>query len=236
MTLSQEQINRLYEFTRQHYVEYYDLQMELVDHLANSIEEQWKENPKLSFETALNIEFKKFGIFGFTDMITQRRRTLQEKYNKIVRGYINDFFKPPIIIGMLAVIGILPFFVNIKYWDRVLIIVMVANLVLSFFNWIVKKIRQRAKKRGQKWLFEEVLKNNDPLEINIIIFVFYSWNHRYHFIDSILKIVPEQFLSLALSSIAVCFGLYVYVVGIVIPFKTKEYLKQTYPEYNLQEL
>ena len=62
MKLSPEQIERLYQFTRQHYVEYYDLQTELVDHLANAIEEQWTANPKLSFEQALQVEFKKFGI------------------------------------------------------------------------------------------------------------------------------------------------------------------------------
>ena len=55
MKLSAEQIERLYQFTRQHYVEYYDLQTELVDHLANAIEEQWQQNPKLSFEEALQI-------------------------------------------------------------------------------------------------------------------------------------------------------------------------------------
>lgn len=58
MKLSLEQIERLYQFTRQHYVEYYDLQTELVDHLANAIESQWLENPKLSFEQALQVEFK----------------------------------------------------------------------------------------------------------------------------------------------------------------------------------
>ena len=46
MKLTTEQIDQLYRFTRQHYVEWYDLQTELVDHLANAIEEQWQENPK----------------------------------------------------------------------------------------------------------------------------------------------------------------------------------------------
>ncbi len=69
MKLSKEQIQKLYTFTHQHYVEYYDLQTELVDHLANAIEEQWQENPKLSFDEALQIEFKKFGVFGFMDVV-----------------------------------------------------------------------------------------------------------------------------------------------------------------------
>jgi hypothetical protein len=49
MKLTAEQIDHVFTFTRQHYVEWYDLQSELVDHLANAIETQWQENPKLSF-------------------------------------------------------------------------------------------------------------------------------------------------------------------------------------------
>ena len=55
MKLNKEQIDRLYEFTRQHYVYWYDLQTELVDHMANSIETKWQQNPKIDFEDALQI-------------------------------------------------------------------------------------------------------------------------------------------------------------------------------------
>ncbi len=56
------------KFTRQHYVEHYDLQTELVDHLANDIEKICEEQPNLSFEQAKTISFKKFGVFGFMDV------------------------------------------------------------------------------------------------------------------------------------------------------------------------
>ena len=87
MKLTPAQIDQLYTFTRQHYVEYYDLQTELVDHLANAIEEQWQENPKLSFDDALNIEFKKFGVLGFTELINKRRKALRNKYIRIDGGH-----------------------------------------------------------------------------------------------------------------------------------------------------
>lgn len=38
MQLTKEQIQSLFTFTKQHFVEWYDLQCELVDHLANDIE------------------------------------------------------------------------------------------------------------------------------------------------------------------------------------------------------
>ena len=46
MKLTETQIENLYKFTRQHYVYHYDVQTELVDHLANDIEEIWLETPK----------------------------------------------------------------------------------------------------------------------------------------------------------------------------------------------
>jgi hypothetical protein len=47
MKLTTEQIEQIYLFTRQHYLEWYDLQTELVDHLAVAIETEWQENPSL---------------------------------------------------------------------------------------------------------------------------------------------------------------------------------------------
>ena len=81
-TLSLEQIDQLYLFTRQHFVEWYDLQSELVDHLANAIETEWQENPKLSFDEALKVQFKKFGIFGFTGVIEERQKGLTKKIQR----------------------------------------------------------------------------------------------------------------------------------------------------------
>lgn len=95
MKLTSEQIERLYLFTRQHFVEWYDLQTELVDHLANSIENQWQENPKISFENALQIEFKKFGVFGFMDVVEKRQAALNKKYNGIIWEAFQSIFYHP---------------------------------------------------------------------------------------------------------------------------------------------
>ena len=87
MKLTPIQIDQLYTFTKQHYVEYYDLQTELVDHLANAIELEWESNPTLSFETLLNKEFKKFGVYGFIDVIRKKQKAMNKKYNNWVWNY-----------------------------------------------------------------------------------------------------------------------------------------------------
>ena len=89
MKISSEQIQNLYKFTQKHYVEYFDLQTELVDHLANGIETQWQQNPHISFEDALEKEFKKFGVFGFMEVVEERQKALGKKYLGIIK---KDFF------------------------------------------------------------------------------------------------------------------------------------------------
>ncbi len=78
MKLKENQIQDLYAFTRKHFVEHYDLQTELVDHLANDIETIWKEHPCLSFREARGKSFKKFGIFGFMDVVEARGKCLKK--------------------------------------------------------------------------------------------------------------------------------------------------------------
>ena len=52
MTLSTEHIQQLFSFTEKKFVRWYDLQVELVDHLANKIEAEMAADSSLSFERA----------------------------------------------------------------------------------------------------------------------------------------------------------------------------------------
>ena len=61
--IPENQIEKLYKFTRQHFLEWYDVQTELVDHLANGVEQQWDTKPNLSFDEALN-----FDLYAATEL------------------------------------------------------------------------------------------------------------------------------------------------------------------------
>jgi hypothetical protein len=65
-------------------VEYYDLQTELVDHLANDMEVIWQKQPTLSFEQARDASFKKFGVFGFMDVVGERQKAMTKRYIAIM--------------------------------------------------------------------------------------------------------------------------------------------------------
>ncbi|WP_298505471.1 hypothetical protein [uncultured Maribacter sp.] len=106
MQLNQVQIQQLYAFTSKHFVEHYDLQTELVDHLANGIEEQIAINPELTFKQALNNEFRKFGVHGFEYVIAKRKRAMSLKYWKIIFGFFKDYFKLPKIVYFIRAIAL----------------------------------------------------------------------------------------------------------------------------------
>ncbi|WP_338732222.1 hypothetical protein [Mangrovimonas cancribranchiae] len=104
MTITEQHIEQLYKFTRQHYVEYYDLQTELVDHMANDIEAIWEENPHLSFEEARDKSFKKFGVFGFMDVVEAREKAMHKKYFKLLLSYAKDWFRLPQVLLTISLL------------------------------------------------------------------------------------------------------------------------------------
>ncbi len=232
MKLTREQIDSLYQFTRQHYVEWYDLQTELVDHLANAIEQQWQENPKISFEDALQMEFKKFGIFGFMDVVEKRQAALNKRYNKIVWQHFKAFFTIPKIVATFSAVGIF-FYMLLSINKQAGIIINSFIVVAILFFWmatIVKRIKYNkiAKASGKKWLFKEVIFGYSNfaglsyIPIQILVHVDF---------DSQIGIIKALFFSILIVSMY----LIDYIVLFEIPSKAEDYLKDTYPEYALEK-
>lgn len=233
MKLTAAQIDQLYTFTRQHYVEWYDLQSELVDHLANAIESQWQENPELTFDAVLNKEFGKFGVYGFMDVVEEKQKFLGKKYRKLIWKYYKEFFRLPKIVMTFfltyLLFNLLYIFQNTK---RVLIVVAIVSMVVLAFS-VLKSRRQITKNQkntGKKWLFESIVfeKNNFlliflPSNLINIINGFYDGRH-----------FPKAMLIL-ISGLFILIGLYIFIRQKIIPKKVSEELEKTYPEYKLEK-
>ena len=94
MKLTAAQIEELYAFTRKKYVEHYDVQTELVDHLANSIEEKMSAS-NINFETALQQIYAQFGIFGFSELVEKKGVEVVSKNRLFFRKSFIEYFKLP---------------------------------------------------------------------------------------------------------------------------------------------
>lgn len=231
MKLSPEQIERLYRFTREHYVEWYDLQTELVDHLANAIETQWQEYPKRSFEEALQIEFKKFGVFGFMDVVEKRQAAMNKRYNKILWHHFKEFFTIPKVIMTVSFVFIAFFVFKMLFFNEIFAVGMLLLLLFIFPFLIIeqRKINKRKKETGKVWLLEQIIFGHGSI-LGIITIPFNLINTLTHF-----EKAPNDFVIFGLSLLIVSLFLGTYIITRVIPSKAEQYLKETYPEYDLAQ-
>ncbi|CAM4124254.1 hypothetical protein FLAN108750_11695 [Flavobacterium antarcticum] len=230
MKINQAQIDKLYLFTRQHFVEYYDLQTELVDHLANAIEAQWDTNPKRNFDEALQIEFKKFGIFGFSDVVQERHVALEKKYRKIVWSHFKNFFRLPQIIGTFSAVGILFLLLKISFHREIIFISILTLLLVLFFVELVRNTRKMKRKNeetGKKWLFKEIL-NGYGQGSGFMFLPLQTFIHLRSLFNDDLILLGGSFLIIALALVQ-------YIVLVIIPKKAEQYLIETYPEYEFSK-
>jgi hypothetical protein len=223
--ISAEQNEQLFAFTIKHFVEYYDLQNELTDHMANAIEERWKTEPNLSFDDALKQEFKKFGIFGFMGVVESRQAALNKKYNKLMWGYLKQFIRVPQIVITIALLFAV--YKAIEF-QTVAFQILLAATLLSGFGIIISrsiKYRKKVKRTGRKWLFEEIIVRCGGLAGMVYI----PFN-----VSTFFKSESPGAITIAvMAAIVVFFMLLQYVVLFVIPRRAEEHLLKTYPEYNM---
>jgi hypothetical protein len=234
MKLTPEQIDQLYTFTRQHYVEWFDVQAELVDHLANAIEAEWQTNPKLSFEEVLSKEFKKFGIFGFMGVVEEKQKFLSKKYESMIWSYYKEFFKLPTILLTLSAIVIAYLISSRWQYGEYFILAALGIIYLwSAFEAISMSVKSKRNQKatGRKWLFESMINNNQ-----FFIFYILSPINLYRGLEYLGHENWTTFYYAFSSIFTVVFALYFYVRIKLVPPLVSQELAKTYPEYPFQHL
>jgi len=105
--LTKNQIQELFAFTKSHRIRYYDLQSEVVDHLASAIENKWADNPDVPFKKALDEIYAGFGIYGFGKLEQEKRDAIQRKIAWKLWAFIKSYLTPPkILLTLLLIISI----------------------------------------------------------------------------------------------------------------------------------
>ena len=229
MKLTESQIQDLYAFTRQHFVEHYDLQTELVDHLANDIEEQWQNQPKLSFEDAKNKAFKKFGIFGFMDAIDQKAKAMNKRYMRYIWTELKKWFELPQIISTIGLFLLfyLAFSTEFVAIASVVLYVLIASWVMYKTIQLNRQFRRRKEISKKKWMLEEMIYKQAGATSLIFLSQIYN-----------MFIISDEFLTniyavLGLSLAFTALVLINYISFELIPNKAEKLLNETYPEFSL---
>ncbi|TCK67779.1 hypothetical protein DFQ05_1560 [Winogradskyella wandonensis] len=227
MKLNKSQIQDLYAFTRKHFVEYYDLQTELVDHLANDIENMWTENPKLCFEDARDKAFKKFGIFGFMEPIEQKQKAMGKRYRKYLWQELKQWFRIPQIVITISIFFILYISFSSEYAESFSVILYV--LAATYSGYKAFKLNRYYKKRqdvsGKKWLLEEIIFRQASATGLVLLSQMYSTVHLSN------GALTNPYLLLVACTLFTVLILVSYISFELIPNKAEDLLKETYPEF-----
>lgn len=233
--LSEAQIESLHMFCEFHGVKYYDVQIELVDHLASAIETRWENEPNIGFEQALNDVYSAFGVGGFSKVRMEKEKELRQKYSRLQRKYIGEFFKLPKIILTVAVV--LLFYVVLWYsGDSISVYSRVVRYYVVFaicYLFIVYPIKYRIKfEFGKKLLLRNqlpMLKRNSINFLLIPMILFHIgmfWLLRHAVPTSVVEIVLIDFL---LAFLLTLFGISLVVVLNFVPNRIKDEIFRLYP-------
>lgn len=227
--VTKTEVEKLYDFTRKHYVEYYDLQTELVDHLANGIEMRWQENPHLQFEENLQTEFKKFGVFGFSEVVEKRKAAMEKKYFKLIFSEIKLILKQPnYLFCFVGLILICRFTLEANKGAYMLSGAALVFFILAFVK-RQKVFYKKKKTDGHVFLLEEIIQNTGGLAV-VFIFPFNGLS-LFTTSNGNIENEPAQWLFALLISFLT---LLAYACFYTLPKKKEEILEKAYPERALR--
>jgi len=228
MKLTEKHIEDLMLFTKKHYVPYYDLQMELVDHLANDIEELINANPRLSYEEAKRIAFKKFGVFGFQETIEAKRKALNKRYFKLFLSTFLNYFTIPKIAVNFSLFIVYYYLINIfsthlkEFYLLSFLFVFIYNIYKAF------NLKLKLKKKKKKWLFETMIDSSFTI---IMSFNFIVQTVPLFLIEEFKKTSHNQQTLLFLSLFFMFYVIVMHIITYDMPKKISLIMQKEYPNY-----
>ena len=140
MKLTTEQIEYVSNYVNSFDIKWYELQVELTDHMVNSMEEIWEKDHELTFHQVKQYAENRFGRNGFKAIEKERIEILRKEYNRIQRKMITEYLKFPKIFGSIL-LGFLAYQVSF-YFEKPHEFIFRLNLLLFaisipfMYSWI----------------------------------------------------------------------------------------------------
>lgn len=166
-TVTKEQIDWLYSFCAKHYVPWYDLQTELVDHLATAVEVQWKTTPHAPFEHTVEQIHRSFGVSGFAPLVAEKQRQLERANRRLRFAFFKQYFTLPKLAFTVMLAVVLHFVCTVVPSDFAWMILAAGFIALVVLEIVyLHKMAKLKKQQAKQLLLTNGLQN-------YIFFVFF---------------------------------------------------------------
>ena len=228
--LTTEEIELIYDFCYDRGISEYEIQTELVDHLASAIEDRWKENRNLAFFDNLFEIYNRFEPDGFKKLAKSKKRAFQRQYNQLFLKFLGSFFQLPNII--LTFVLSFSLFITIRFFDArepVMLGIQGLSLVLYFWYVLIYFPRRFAIKirKEQKFLFINYINTLKAYSNLLILFSINAINICFrHF-----KAPDTVWFDSALSFIVVMLIIVGYALMFYMPRLVKQHFSREYPKF-----
>ena len=99
MKLAEEQITYIENYIKKNDIKYYEVYMEILDHMVLSVEAILENDKEISFEDAVvQAKNEGFGKKGFRGMMNEKQKLAQKQANKQNNKMIKEYFTFPKIV------------------------------------------------------------------------------------------------------------------------------------------
>jgi hypothetical protein len=229
-TITPEETEELFNLCEKYGVFFYDVQIELVDHMASLIEEQWEKDPEISFQQGLKNAVSSFGKSNFTKVTREKEKEVNRKYNLLLWKYFIEFYKwPKLLITIVFTLGLLLFFEFFNQTKTIMLIYW--GLVLVGFAFYLIRIFPKYKIKGKSGeLFLLTARQSQVMYISIILLqvpLITNNVFKLNEIDSINNV----FILAAISFFIVFFSILLYANTFFLSKKIKEHFEEQFPEF-----
>ena len=110
--LIKEQINLLHKHVADRGVEYFDVQVELVDHLASRIEEELDQYPETFTNEVFKRTLKTFKKRDLKQVVKEKEKQVGRLYRRYWKESFKDFFMGSKIFFTMVLIGVIYIFLR----------------------------------------------------------------------------------------------------------------------------
>jgi hypothetical protein len=220
MKLTTEQIDYIFDYVASHDIKWYELQVELTDHMVTSMEEFWEKDPELTFHQVKYYAEDKFGRNGFKVIEEERIQILRKEFRRAQLKMIAEYFKfPKIILGIL--LAFLAFKASFYFDEPVKFVAILFGLLAvliipAFYSFYINR-----KINGKRFLELNINHSTFTGIFGLMYWVMYLLNSFKESVQS------HPILILALCCLWVV-GILFLITGIHLQKKTIENVKRQY--------
>lgn len=144
--LTAEQVEYIADYIESRDIKWYELQVELTDHMVSSMEEFWAKDPELTFHQVKHYAEEKFGRNGFKAIEEDRTQILRKEFKKAQRKMVSEYLKfPKILVSILLVFltfkASFYFDEPIKYLTRLFGLLAIFAIPVLYYSFKNRKIK-----------------------------------------------------------------------------------------------